>query len=114
MRQFYLTYGVRLNTTQPAALNIAQKPSAKLSLAGTLGKSEKSSRISTPFFSYVGALNVSVIPDPIGNPEIFPSTDGLDSRFRGNDNIADCHSFTPHNRGIAFFSFLCLSIAGTY
>ena len=49
MRQFYLTYGVRLNSILPSALNISQKPSAKLSPAGTLGKFEKLSRISTPF-----------------------------------------------------------------
>ena len=37
--------------------------------------------------SYMRALNVSVIPDPIGNPEIFK----MDSRFHGNDNIEDYH-----------------------
>ncbi|MDO9541786.1 MAG: PDDEXK nuclease domain-containing protein [Kiritimatiellia bacterium] len=49
MRQFYLTYGTRLNLVQPPALNISQKPSAKLALAGTPGNAAKLSRISTPF-----------------------------------------------------------------
>jgi hypothetical protein len=46
-----------------------------------------------------GALNVSVIPDilakaGIGNPKIFNI---VDSRFRGNDNIENCHNFALRN-----------------